>query len=351
MSGKTEQPTAKKLRDARKKGQVANSKEVTSTAAILALLGLAHSQGETWHQSVRALLLMPPRYYGQPFGEGVKAMIHAGFELAVQILVPVCGVTILAVAAASFAQVGLLLTGEAIKPSLKKINPASAIKRIFSLQNLFEFGKSILKIVFLSLLIVMVVREGLGPSVIAPSCGFDCVTRVLDEQLYRIILYASSAFVLAAALDFYFQRWNHLRQLKMSKDEVKREYKEMEGDPMIKGQRKQLHQQMINEDTAQRTRKATVLVTNPTRIAVALYYDQEKTPLPTVLAKGENLMAQRMIEIAQASGIPIMQNVPLARALHADAALDQYVPSDLIESVAEVLKWVQQLERGGLTGS
>jgi type III secretion protein U len=131
----------------------------------------------------------------------------------------------------------------------------------------------------------------------------------------------------------------------MSKDEVKREYKEMEGNPEIKGKRRQFHQELMNQNTTQRVRKASVLVTNPTEIAVALYYDAEETPLPLVLAKGEGDLARRMIAIAKEEGIPIMQNIPLARGLYADAEVDQYIPSSLIEPVAEVLRWLKTLER------
>ena len=131
----------------------------------------------------------------------------------------------------------------------------------------------------------------------------------------------------------------------MSKDEVKREYKEMEGDPHIKSKRKQLHHQLVMGGIEQQVKKATVVVTNPTHVAVALYYEPGKTPLPVIKAKGENLIAQRIKEIARREGIPIMENVPLARGLLAQGEVDQYIPSELIGAVAEVLRWVQSLER------
>ena len=130
----------------------------------------------------------------------------------------------------------------------------------------------------------------------------------------------------------------------MSKDEVKREFKESEGDPMIKGQRKQLHQQLIMEGQVDRSRKASVLITNPTHIAVAVVYRQDETPLPVVTAMGTDLLAKRMIEAATQAGVPVMQNVPLAHALLENAALDQYIPSDLIEPFVEVLRALRDLE-------
>ncbi len=136
----------------------------------------------------------------------------------------------------------------------------------------------------------------------------------------------------------------------MTKDEVKNEYKEMEGDPAIKGKRKQLHQELLSESVVNSVKKASVVVTNPTRIAIALEYREGETPLPIVRAKGENLLAKRIIEIAKQEGIPIMENVPLARALHEQVRIDEYIPSDLIDAVAEVLRWVAKLEQDRAAG-
>ena len=130
----------------------------------------------------------------------------------------------------------------------------------------------------------------------------------------------------------------------MTKDEVKREYKEMEGDPMIKGKRKQLHQEMVMSDSVEKTKKSTVLVTNPTHRAIAIYYEKDKTKLPMIVAKGEGYLAERMIKAAQEAGIPIMRNVPLAHDLFDHGNIEQYIPVELIEPVAEVLRWVQQLQ-------
>lgn len=343
MSEKTEPPSSKKLRDARKKGEVANSREVVSTALMLALIGLVYSQGAAWAALARDLTLMPERLYRQPFGDAVRTLTHACLEVSMRVLIPVVVIVVVGSIAATCAQVGLLVVAESVKPTLGKLNPMAGLKRIFALQNLFEFVKALVKIGILSFLIYRVIRDGLPEALQGPACGLDCVLDVFGAQTSQIVKYTAGAFAVVAAVDFLFQKWNHLRKLKMSKDELKREFKEMEGDPQIKGRRKQLHQQLINEGMVEKTRKATVLVTNPTHVAVALFYDKDTTPLPLVVAKGENLLARRMIEVAKAEGIPIMRDVSLARALNAGAPLDTYVPSDLIEPVAEVLRWVQQL--------
>ncbi len=157
-------------------------------------------------------------------------------------------------------------------------------------------------------------------------------------------------YLVVGIADIAWQRFSYKKELMMTKDEVKREYKESEGDPHIKGARKHLHQELMMSGTVEKTRKASVVVTNPTHIAIALHYDDEKTPLPMVLAKGTDLVARRIIEIAHEEGIPVMQNIPLARALNEHAQVDQYVPTELLEPVAEVLRVVRQLAKDGKAG-
>jgi len=144
----------------------------------------------------------------------------------------------------------------------------------------------------------------------------------------------------------FFQRSQHIKDLKMTKDEVKREFKEMEGDPMIKGERKQLHQELVMSDTVESTKKASVLVTNPEHYAVAVFYNEEAVKVPIVTAKGKDHIARMMIKVAQENNIPIMRDVNLARSLYADCEAYSYVPTDLIEPVAAVLKWAADLYGG-----
>ena len=177
-----------------------------------------------------------------------------------------------------------------------------------------------------------------------PQGGLAAMWTVIGRAVGEILLMSSGAFAVVAALDFLYQKYKWTQDHMMSIDEVKREYKESEGDPMVKSRRKQLAQEMLNQNTVENVRKAKVLVTNPTHYAVALDYDKDETPLPVILAKGEGHLAQRMMEVAREEGIPIMRNVPLARALYRDGTENAYIPRDLIGPVAEVLKWVQSLQ-------
>lgn len=344
MAEKTEQPTPKKLRDARKKGQVASSKEVVSATVVLSVMAWLWMLSDFYLFKFQQLMLLPADFTGAEFHYGLQQVVNGGFIILLQLVIPLLAMVVLVVILAHFFQFGLLFSAESIKPSLKKLNPLNAIKKIVSIKNLMELIKSFVKIIFLSILMYLVIRLSFRDLVEIPVCGENCILPILGLLLEQIMLNAAVVFIIIAALDLVFQRYQHTKQLRMSKDEVKQEYKEMEGDPMIKSKRRHLHQELLNESITQSVKKATVIVTNPTHIAVAIEYRDGETPLPIVRAKGQNLIAKRIVEIAKQEGIPIMQNVPLARALHEQSEVDRYIPSDLIEAVAEVLRWVEQVE-------
>ena len=178
------------------------------------------------------------------------------------------------------------------------------------------------------------------------SGNIGSVMFILGQMLRDLATYTIVAFAVLAALDFLYTKYKYNKDHMMSIDEVKREYKEMEGDPQIKQKRKQLHQEMINQNTLSKTRKAKVLIVNPTHFAVAIDYEPGRTDLPVVLAKGQGDLARRMIKIAQEENIPVMRQPPLARALYAEGNEDEFVPRDLLIQVAEILKIVSKLNNG-----
>jgi type III secretion protein U len=345
MSGeKTEQPTSKKLRDARQKGEVANSKEIVSSALILAFFALLVVTLPGTIERLEALILLPVPFLDLPVQEAAAPLLDAFAREVMLIVAPYLLIAVVGTIAATTGQFGLLLSFEAAKPSLGKLNPANYFKKTFGLENLIDLVKSLLKIAVLGLVIFLLLREGMRAMVLAPSCGVPCLRAVTSELLFTMAVWCAGPFIVIAAADFAFQKWNFTKKNMMSKDEVKREYKESEGDPQIKGMRKQLHQQMLAEGSVDRARKATVLVTNPTHIAVAIRYEKEETPLPVITAMGTGHVAQRMMQAAAEAGVPIMRNVPLARAMFEDGRIDQYIPSDLIEPLAEVLRAVQEMQ-------
>ena len=344
MSDKTEQPTHKKLRDARKKGQVPQSKELVSSALIVSLLFLLLAQGPGLVEKFKAIIRLPLPLLEDDFPHAADMLLGAYARATAGIVAPFLLVAVVATIASTAGQFGLLFSFEAAKPSLNKLNPANWVKKTFGLENLIEFGKSNLKIAILGLVLFFLIRDGLQAMVRAPTCGIPCLREVMGSLLFQVVMWSAGPFVLVAAADLGFQRWHFRKKNMMSKDEVKREYKESEGDPQVKGMRKQLHQQMLAEGKVDRARKATVLVTNPTHVAVAVFYEAGETPLPVVTAVGTDLVAQRMMQAAAEAGVPIMRDVPLARALLDSAEIDQFIPSELIEPFAAVLRAFREMQ-------
>ena len=340
---KTEPPTQKRLRDARKKGQVAKSKEVVSASSIIFLLAYLWFSSDYYMEKFRELIALPVTTYGIDFDAALGEIVVETFKFAVILTLPVVGITLIVGIAANFFQIGALFAPEVLKEGLKKINPAQALKNIFSRKNLVELIKSILKIVFLGYLIYLALRHDIGNLLEIPRCGLSCVLPIFGSLMGKIITYAIIAFIIVAVADYFFQKHDYIKNLKMTKDEVKREFKEMEGSPEIKSHRRQLFQEIISSQVVNNVNRSSVIITNPTRMAIGIYYDEEETPLPVVTFKEQGAMAKRVIEIAREKGIPVMENVPLAHALMDQANINQYIPSDLIKPVAEVLRVIQEL--------
>lgn len=347
MSEKTEQPTPKRLRDARQKGQVCKSTDVVSTTL---LIGLFAYIGLGWNNHVKNLanlLIFPVQYMSCDFRTACSQVLPGVFLKIVATILPVLGITILLAAGANLAQIGILFAPESIKPDLKKLNPADKLKQMFSKKNLFEFLKSTFKIIFLGILIYLVIKNLIRDLLLLPFTGLKGSYEILGPIMRRFAYNVIFAYIVVAALDFVFQKKDFAQKMMMSKEEVKQEYKESEGDPQIKSKRKQVHREMIEQGGApQKTKNSSVLVTNPEHIAIAIYYNIESkgVALPVVLAKGKGHVAEEMIEVAKREGIPIMRNIPLAHSLMDSAEIMQYIPTELIEPVAEVLRWVYEMK-------
>lgn len=343
MSEKTEYPTSTKLRKAREDGQVAKSKDFTQTALILALFGYMLSDAEGLIKAFAELMVLPVNVLGMNFESAVNAVATKLFRDAARIMMPFLLIVIGLGLFVELVQSGMLFSFKAMMPSAKKLNVMSNIKNVVSVKNLVEFLKSSLKIVFLSALIYIVLKDAIPTLMTLPQAGLAGVGVAVGMLLKVLISNIAVAYTVLALADFAWQRHQHVKGLMMSKDEIKQEYKEAEGDQHIKHQRKHLHQEMMQEGAVNSARKASVLVTNPTHLAIAIYYDKDKTPLPMVLAKGEGALAARMVAAAREAGVPVMQNIPLAHELMDTAQLDQYIPSELIEAVAQVLRLVQEI--------
>lgn len=348
MSEKTEQPTAKKLRDARQKGDVAYSKDFTQTVLVVAIFGYLLVASGGLLEALAEMILLPAGVLNMNFADAANVVITESLKAAALMILPFLGIVLVLGVFSDALQVGVVLAFEKLKPSGDKLNPLTNLKNIFSKKNLVEFLKSTFKIVFLSILLWLVLRDAFPIMTSIPQAGLAGMGQVLGALIKTLLIYIGLAYTAIALADFGWQRFQHRKQLMMAKEEIKQEYKEMEGDPHIKHKRKQLHQEMQQEGAVQSARQATVLVTNPTHLAVAMHYDADETPLPVVLAMGEGALAERMMRAAREAGVPIMQNIPLARALVEQASAGQYIPSELVEPVAEVLRLLREMGPDGL---
>ncbi|MFD0669025.1 type III secretion system export apparatus subunit SctU [Ramlibacter sp. MAHUQ-53] len=343
MSEKTELPTPKKLEKAREDGQVAHSKDFTQTVLILALFGYMLADSEAIVRRLGEMMVLPASVLRMQFEDAVNVVVTQLLRDSIALLLPYLLIVIGLGLFVEMLQTGMLVSIKSVTPSGKKLNVVNNVKNIVGKKNLVEFLKSNLKIAVLSAIIYVVLRDSLPVLLTLPQAGLAGVGVALGLLLKSMMVKISVGYAIIAAADFAWQRHQHVKQLMMSKDEVKQEYKEAEGDPHIKHQRKHLHQEMLQEGAVQKTRQASVVVTNPVHLAIAIDYEEGRTPLPVVLAKGEGALAARMVQAAREAGVPVLENVPLAWALMETASVDQYIPSELIEPVAAVLRMVREI--------
>lgn len=334
---KSEKPTSQRLRKLRESGQVPQSKEVVSAALVIALFVLLFASLPVLVDRLEAVILLPVPFLTEDFVVVGPQLLDCYIRDIQTLTAPFVGVVLIVGVGGYLLQHGALFSPKAAAPSLNKLNPSKNIARIFSLQSLIDLTKSIVKVLILGVVLPLVLRAGVSALVWIPSCGIACLSSVTGALLFDLAVCVASSYLVVAIADFAFQRWHFLSRNMMTRDEVKREYKENAGDPLIKRRRRQLSSQLTKDAIAQ-SRRATVLICNPTHVAVAIYYDRQKTPLPVMDAVGTDVLAQRMIEAAAAAGVPVMRNVPLARALLDDGVVDAYIPSHLIEPLAAVLR-------------
>ena len=340
---KTEKPTPKKLQDARKKGDIAKSKDITSTAGMLVILMLA----------AVALPLL-----GEQMAALVRAsfeVMHEPFELAAPRLGRQAGMTLLLVvglvvvpvalvgALVEFIQAGPVMSTEKLKPKMENMNPAKGLKRMFSMDNLVELVKSILKTAVVGTIAWLVMRKVLPELPLLVSGRPENVGAALWQTTWLLLAWAGGSFVLVSAMDLAWQRFSYMKKMRMSMRDIRQEMKDAEGDPHLKGQRRQLQQEWAQQGASNAAAEAHVLVVNPTHVAIAIAYDRETCPVPTVTAKGQDDDALAMRQAAQEAGVPVLRNIELARGLLADAETGEIVPAELFDIIATVILWAQDV--------
>ena len=341
---KTEQPTPKKLQDARKKGDVAKSRDLTSmvtmlVAALLVLLSTGWAAAEL-AGLMRAALDVAFEPLASAGPRLAEQAIWVVLALSCAVLVPMAALGVVT----EFLQAGPVFALEKLKPKLENMNPVEGIKRMFKLDALIELAKTALKT------LMLIVIAGLAVWSIAPGLmRLPTATnpQALGDALWAatkpILLWSTAVMVLLAFVDAVYQRWSFTKKMRMSLRDIRQEIKESEGDPLVKQQRRQAHEEWSQRNAASAAGQANVLVVNPTHVAIAIDYDRETCPVPTIAAKGEDHVARAMREAAQDAGVPVVRNVPLARDLLARAEVGELVPADLFDVIAEVVLWAREV--------
>lgn len=337
---RTEQATPKRRKDERKKGNVFMSQEIITLASLLAVFYTLSFVGPFVISALRSTFenFWGMAAYQTVISESIvrRLFLQGALAYAVAAL-PTLLVAGLVAVIFTFAQTRGLVSGAKIKPDFKKLSPAKGIKKVFSIRGLVELLKSILKITVLIYVVYGVYMD-----------HFEELPRLMEMDYLKVLAYGgafimdivtsvSLAFAFLAAADFLYQRWQFEKDLRMTKQEIKEEYKQTEGDPQVKGQIRQRQRQMSMGRMMQSVPEADVIIKNPTHYAVAIKYVSGKNAAPMVLAKGADLVALRIIKVAEESGVTVMENKPLARGLYENVPLDMEIPEEFFGAVAEVL--------------
>ncbi|WP_153099963.1 type III secretion system export apparatus subunit SctU [Paraburkholderia hayleyella] len=340
---KAEAPTAKKLREARRDGKTSKSSDIPFAGCLLAAsLGFSIAAPQMGEQ-LRLLMQdsLAVKHASAADFSLRDALLDAGRHMAWLVLPVVLGALVLGLATV-MAQVGFRVSFKPIAPKLDSLNPVTGLKRIFSLRSAIDLAKAVIKALVIGAVLWQTLLE-LMPVLVGaawqPLAGLD---RIAWSVLCQVLGTAALLFAAISVLDYRLQRWLFIRDQRMSKSEIKREYKETEGNPLIKGQRRRLAQEMAADSVIGKVAQAQVVLVNPTHVAVALRYAPDECGLPRVIAKGADAQARRIREQAMRSGVPIVGNPPLARALF-HVPLEHTIPEPLFDAVAAVLSWLEEM--------
>jgi flagellar biosynthesis protein FlhB len=343
---KTEQPTQKRLTDSRKKGEVFKSKDFIQAllfmiaAAVLTIGGPAYVSGLA---DLMKQFFQPNILRGDMQLSEMMSRFGYAFSRFMVLTTPLMAALMVGAVAANFVQVKALFAPEVIKPKFEKLNPVEGFKNMFFTSKTYiEMAKNLLKFVIVFWMLYSAIKGGLSD--IVPTAGMQIgqTAKLAAHFMSSILLKVGVVFVILGGADFLIQKKMFMKKMMMSKEDIKQEYKEQEGDPHVKHQRKHLFEQMMHESVAHNVPRATVIVANPTHLAIALRYDEKNMQAPQLTAKGQDSMALRIIDIAKKHQVPVVRNIGLAHSLF-DLEIGHDIPEDLYEAVAEVLNFVYQL--------
>jgi len=343
---KTEEPTPKKISDARERGNVARSMEVNTWLMLLAGTMIIAFVAPGLMQDIRVISLVfieRPHEYRSEFRNLSGLLRHTVSAIGVALILPAIFL-IVAALATGLVQNGLVFSPKAMEPKLEKLSPIAGAKRLFSMRQIVEFVKGLLKIAIVGTIAIILLTPEFRRIDTVPTIELSEMLDILHMLVIRLLIYVLGVLAVITFVDLIFQRAQHRKKLRMTKQEVKDEIKQSEGDPHVKGRLRQIRLDRARQRMMQAVPEADVVVTNPTHYAVALRYRQEETEAPVLIAKGADLIAQKIREVAKEHDIPIVENRPLALALFESVEVDQEVPTEHYRAVAEIISYIWRLK-------
>lgn len=348
---KTEKATSKKRSEQRKEGNVVQSQDIVGAVVLLSIFGTLKADGGQFVNTIANAM-----HY---FLSGIGADITGGSDMrqryiillaiSAQVLAPIIIVNIVVSIVATFAQTRLLISPNIVKFKLSKINPINGFKNLFSPKSMVEVLKSIIKIIIIGVIIFNEIQAQLPKILIIYGKSVSDSVSWTAQFVLDVCFKASIAFLIIGVADYFYQWWDYERRIKMSKEEIKEEYKQTEGNPETKGRIKSEQRKMAQKRQMQEVPTADVVIRNPTHYAIALRYDRGKAKAPVVVAKGQNNIALKIVEIAVASRVHVIENRPLAQALYKTVEVGDEIPEEFYKAVAEVLAFIYRLKRAGRT--
>jgi flagellar biosynthesis protein FlhB len=345
---RTEQATPKRREEAREKGQVARSHEVASVAVLGACIiylyfnaeNIVHEMGLLMANDFRAAarVSLTPGTVQAFFWEYLYRLFF--------LIAPLLLTVVIAGLAANIVQVGIVFSSEPLQPKLSKIDPFKGMQRLFSLRSIVELLKGVLKIVIVGLAGWISIRGEISsfPRMIEQGAGG--ILLFLGKASFKILLATCLVLAVLAVLDYAFQRWEFEKSLKMSRQDIKEEFRQTEGDPLVKARIRRIQREMARRRMMAAVPKADVVITNPTHLAIALSYDQHEMAAPLVTAKGSGHVAEKIRELARAHHVPVVENKPVAQVLYKMVNLNCAIPEHLYRAVAEILAYIYQVKQG-----
>ncbi|GLX68497.1 flagellar biosynthesis protein FlhB [Paenibacillus glycanilyticus] len=343
---KTEKATPKKTQEARKKGQIAKSNDLPGALILLFTFATFAALGSYYKSRIMGVFreLFDNWLTMDVTTANVMPLFDRLTVDMLMFLAPIFAIVVVMAVVGNVMQFGFLLTGEPLKPKFSKLNPINGFKQIFSMRTVVEFLKSILKLVIIGVLVYQAIWSDWDKILILSSLSVEQIFQFTAGLTVKLGLETGAVLAVLAFADYMYQRYEHAKSLRMSKQDIKDEYKKSEGDPLIKGKIRERQRRMAMQRMMQEVPKADVVITNPTHFAIALQYDASKMEAPLIIAKGMDHVALRIREVAKEHDIIMMENKPLARALYERAEIGDSIPGDLFQAVAEVLAAVYKMK-------